>query len=94
MDLRRQAVALHVLGARVEDGVQLDQRGGKLLVGGEGLGQDEPGGGVVRVARQPVAAQRDGVACAAGLAVEIGQLGEGEGGGIARQPLFLPADGP
>src|SRR5215475_8747023 len=94
VDLRGQAMALHVLRTHLEDGVQLDQRGGQLPVGSENLDQDEPGRGVVREARQPIAAERDNLADAAGLAVEIGELGEGQGSGIARQPLFLPADGP
>src|SRR5438552_69433 len=61
--------------------------------GRERLGQDEPGSGVVRIARQPVAAEGDGVACPPGLAVEIGELRERQRGGIPGQSLLLSADG-
>src|SRR4030095_1919792 len=92
MNLRGQAVALDVFRAQLEDRIELDQRGGKLLVGRECLGENEPRCGVVRVAGEPVTTQRDGVAATSCLAVEIGELGEGEGRGIPRQPLLLPAD--
>jgi len=47
----------------------------------------------VGVAREPVPTQRDGVTRAPGLAVEVGQLGEGEGSGIPGESLFLSPDG-
>src|SRR6266849_7939373 len=43
LDLRRQAMALDVLRAHLENGLELDLRRGELTVGDERLGQDETG---------------------------------------------------
>jgi len=72
---------------------QLDLGGGELTIGHERLGQDEASRRVLRIPREPVAAERHGVTRPSGLAIEVGQLREGEGSGIPRQPLLLSADG-
>ena len=72
----------------------LGQRGVVLAVVEQGLGQDQPRRRVVRNQRR---APRGRVAMAsprpAGLAVEIGQRGEGQRVGIPRQPLLVAPDG-
>src|SRR5215813_13394399 len=93
LDLRGQAMALHVLWARLENRLELGLGRGQLAVGYQRLGQDEPRRRVVREAREPIPAQRHRVARPPGLSIEIGELREGKGGGIPRQPLLLPADG-
>src|SRR2546425_325855 len=61
LDLRRQAVALGVLRAHLENGLELDLRRAELTVGHERLGQDEASRRVVRITREPIAAERHGV---------------------------------
>ena len=81
LDLRRQAMTLNVLRTHLENRLELDLRWGELAVGHERLGQDQPSRRVVRIAREPVAAERDRVARPSGLAIEVGELREGEEAG-------------
>src|SRR4029453_17216132 len=90
--LGRQTMALYVLRGRLQNCVDLGQRRLQLPVGEQALGQDEPGRRVVGPPLETVATEVDGGRGPAGLAIEVGELGEGKGIGIAREPLLVPAD--
>ena len=72
---------------------QLRQRLGEVAVRQAGPGEDQPRGRVMGIAGQALATERDGLAGAPGLAVELGELGERQRRRIALEPLLLPADG-
>jgi len=63
-----------------------------LSLGQQGLGEDQAGRRVVRPAPQALPAGGHGLTGPSGLAVEIGQLGEGQGIGVPRHPLLVPPD--
>src|SRR5688572_27798202 len=93
MDFGGQTVTLYVLRAGLENRLQLGQGPVVIPLGEQGLGQDEPRRRVVWPALQPLATEPDGVGGAPRLAVEVGELSEGQRLRIARQPLLVTADG-
>ena len=78
LDVGGKSMRRRVGGVGGEHGVELGDRVVESASGDEALRQDQARGRVMRIAREPVAADRNRFLPPARLAIEIGELGEHE----------------